>query len=502
MGRAILITGGRVLDPEGELHRPVANDILIEADCISALGESAKARAEAIGAEIVDASGKLITPGFVNAHSHSHDVLLRGVFEQQPLEVWGLAAFPSGWPRRPTEEILLRTELHAAECLRGGITTVQDMVTIVGPDEDHAAAIIDGYVRSGLRTVLAIQFSDCGPAKSIPYLDDELSPALIAPLMRDVDPAPMQRFVERLIAGTSYPNLTWGLGPSAPQRCSEELLSWTAALSKAQDLPLFTHLYETRSQAVLARTAYAANGGSLVNSMERAGLLNPRTVVAHGVWITPNEIDRLGEAGVQLACNPLANLKLLNGAAPVRRYAQADVRTALGCDNSSAGDAQNIFQAMKLFALWWGLQSPAGEEGAAAAAFRAATIGGAAALGLAGQIGRIKEGYKADLLLFDLADPVWKPLNSAVRQLVYGESGRALRMVMVDGKIVFTGEWLNTLDEQSMDARLEAAHEHVRLELANLIHRNEPLAKAMLRVHERVKAVSLDIDPLHLTGLE
>jgi 5-methylthioadenosine/S-adenosylhomocysteine deaminase len=201
MGRAILISGGHVLDPESELHRPAATDVLVEADCISALGKTATARAEAIGAEIVDASGKLITPGFVSAHSHSHDVLLRGACEQQPLEVWGLVAFPSGWSRRPTEEILLRTELHAAECLRGGITTVQDMVTIVGPEEDHAAAIVDAYVRSGLRTVLAIQFSDLGLAKSIPFLDEELAPRLIAPLMRDADPAPMQRVVERLIAG-------------------------------------------------------------------------------------------------------------------------------------------------------------------------------------------------------------------------------------------------------------------------------------------------------------
>jgi len=502
MGRAIFISGGRALDPEGELHRPATTDILIEVDRISALGEAAKTRAEAIGAEIVDASGKLITPGFVNAHAHSHDALLRGAFEQQPLEVWGLAAFPSAWPRRPTEEILLRTEMHAAECLRGGMTTIQDMVTIVGPDDDHAAAIIDAYARSGLRTVLAIQFADRGLAWSIPFLDEKLAPELFAPLARDIDPAPMQRFVERLLAGTSDPKLTWGLAPSAPQRCSDVVLAWAAALSQAQNLPLFTHLYETRSQAVLARAAYSADGGSLVNFMERVGLLNPTTVVAHGVWITRNEIDRLGDAGVQLACNPAANLKLLNGVAPVRRYAQANVRTALGCDNSSASDAQNIFQAMKLFALWWGLQSPAGEEGAAAAAFRAATLGGAAALGLAGQIGRIKKGYKADLLLFDLADPVWKPLNSAVRQLVYGESGRALRMVMVDGKIVFTGERLATLDERSMDARLDAAHESIRRELANLIHRNTPLAKAMLWVHERVKAVPLDIDPLRLAALE
>ncbi|MGH9811410.1 MAG: amidohydrolase family protein, partial [Terriglobia bacterium] len=331
---------------------------------------------------------------------------------------------------------MLRTELHAAECLRGGMTTVQDMVTIVGPDDDHAAAVIDAYERSGLRTVLAFQVSDLAPAKSLPFIEEELSRGLNWQPSSDSDPQPVQGFVERHLVPLRGTRLTWGIAPSAPQRCSDALLAWAARLSHDRELPLFTHLYETRTQAVLARLAYSTDGKSLLGLMHRNGLLNPRTVVAHGVWITPDEIDRLADAGVQLACNPAANLKLLNGAAPVRRYADAGVRIALGCDNSSASDAQNMFQAMKLFALWWSLQSPISESGAAAAAFRAATIGGAVAVGLGGHVGRVQQGYKADLLLFDLSDPAWKPLNSAVRQLVYAESGRGLRTVIVDGQVV------------------------------------------------------------------
>src|ERR1700694_1079656 len=106
MTRRLLIAGARVLDPDGELHRPPVSDVLIEAGQIVALGEDATARAG--DAEILDARSCLLTPGFVNAHSHSHDVLLRGQFEGLPLDAWGPLAFPSGWPRRSTEEVRLR----------------------------------------------------------------------------------------------------------------------------------------------------------------------------------------------------------------------------------------------------------------------------------------------------------------------------------------------------------------------------------------------------------
>jgi 5-methylthioadenosine/S-adenosylhomocysteine deaminase len=488
MSRRLLITGGRLLDPDGELHQPPLQDLLIVDRRIAATGEAA--RTQAGDAAQLDATGCLVTPGFVNAHSHSHDVLLRGLFEALPLEAWGLTAFPSGWPRRSADEVGLRATLHAAECLRGGITTVQDMVTIVGPDREHADAVIEAYDEAGIRTVLALQFGDRGAAEALPFAET------IPGLPGASDPAPMQRFVQDLLDRPTTPLLTWGLGPSAPQRCSEPLLRWVAALSRERDLPVFTHVYETRSQAVLARLRYAQDGGSFITHLARLGLLDPHLVIAHGVWIGDDEIRQLGAAGAHLTCNPNANLKLLNGVAPVRRYANAGAGLALGCDNSSANDVQSIFQSMKSFALAWALQSQAGEHGAAAQAFRAATSGGAAALGLAGKVGTLRPGAQADLVLFDLSDPAWWPMNSAVRQLVHAETGRSVRDVLVGGEVRVRNGRLVAIDAVSLMARAEAARQHMAGDLATLLNRNEALFAAMLALHDRCAAHPLDIDRL------
>ena len=378
----LLLTGARVLDPEGELHRPPPQDVLIEDGVIIAIGTGLGAD----GAERFDASGCLLAPGLVNAHSHSHDSLLRGRFEAVPLDVWGLGAFPASWPPRGADEVRLRTALHAAECLLGGITTVQDMLSLQGPDPAPLQAVLDAYRTSGIRAVLALQFADQALADTVPFA------ALLDGLALPGAPNPMCDFVQSHL--NPAPRLHWGLGPSAPQRCSEALLHWTAALARERGLPVFTHLYETRAQAVHAQTY-----GSHAERLDGFAHL----VVAHGVWTNQAEIARLGASGAFLVCNPVANLKLLNGVAPVRSYADAGVRIALGCDNTSASDAQSMFQAMKTFALAWAMQ---GGEDAAAEAFRAATIGGAAALGLP-DIGRVRVGARADLVLFDLGDPAW-----------------------------------------------------------------------------------------------
>lgn len=482
-----------ILDPNGELDQPPTADILVTDGRIAAIGPAGSLDA---GSDFrtIDARGMLVTPGFINAHYHSHDVLLRGMFEQLPLEAWGLYSFPSSFPRRSDEEVRIRTLLGAVENLRCGVTTVQDMASIVGPDQQHVDALLSAYQEAGIRVVVALQFGDRATADTVPFWRTQLSPAALSLLGGDIDPAPMQDFITSVLETRRSERLTWALGPSGPQRCSEPLLNWMAGMAASRDLQVFTHVYETRSQAVMARLGYEAYSHSLVSFLGRLGLSNKRLTIAHGVWISDAEIDMLGAAGANLACNPISNLKLLNGVAPIRRYADAGVNIALGCDNCSGNDAQNIFEAMKAFALFWGMQGEAGETGAARRAFQAATLGGARALGLEDEIGSIRIGLKADLVLMKLDDPSFVPLNSAVRQLVYAATPRAIHTVLVNGEPVVESSRMTRFDERSLGDAARRIQPCLCDDYRAVSMRMAPLAREVLDIHRKIECYPVEID--------
>lgn len=488
----ILIAGALVLDPKGELHRPAAQDILVEDKVIVALGDEARSRGQA--AKTFDARGLIVTPGFVNAHCHSHDTLLRGLFEQMTLETWGAVAFPFHWPPRPTEEIAVRTRAHAVECLLNGITTIQDMVTIVDFGLDHAAAVASAYSEAGIEAVIAPQYSDLAGRAGVPFVDDCFAADEIGRLGDRSDFRPIVEKLTSIFTGISARGVSWALGPVQPQICSDDFLQWTAGYSAETGMRLYMHLYETRAEAVLARRTLASDMGSAVRRLVRLGVATPLLTIAHGVWITGREIDELAQHGVGLATNPVTNLKLMNGFAPIRRYHDAGVVTGLGCDNSSASDAQNIFQAMKTFALLWAMQSSSNDQTAAAAAFRAATTGGAKLLGLEGKVGRIAPGYRANLTFIDATGPAWRPLNSAVRQLVYGETGRGVTHVMAAGRFVVTDGKCRTVDEASLCRDIDRIREAMETDLAGVIGRAAMLTKSYAAVAARVAAEPLEFD--------
>lgn len=490
--QATIITGGQFLDIDDDLDHPPVSDLLIVGDCIVATGPSASTQSARYNSlRHIDATGMLVIPGLINAHYHSHDVMLRGTFEQLPLDAWMLYSAPSCYPRPSPDRIALRTRLGAAECLLNGITTAQDMVSIVDADSEHLDAVINAYADSGMRVMLALQIADRNPVECVPFWN-EMPEAIRNRLPPAASAAPFQTLIENRIGQPPQARLHWGLGPSGPQRCSDELLTWVERVSRDQKLQVFTHTYEARSQAVLARIAYPNE--SLIEHLDRFGLLNERLTIAHGVWISAEEIRRFGATGANLACNPISNMKLLNGFAPVVQYNQAGVGIGLGCDNCSGNDSQNLFQAMKMFALLWGLYSDAGETGAAKAAFHAATIGGARALGMADTLGRLKPGFRADLVMIDLAEAAYRPLNSVIRQLVYGESGKGVHTVMVDGEIVVDNHRLVTM----RDSDLKNEAENWRLTLAEetrkVGERNAAILKDILVAYEKANRYPLDFD--------
>jgi len=323
----LLIRNGRVFDLDGDVHQPPLADLLIRNGVIEAIGPGLVAEPSV---PVLDATGQLLIPGLVNAHYHSHDVLLRGLFEQMPLDIWGYYSGPGNYPASTAADIELRTLLGAADCLTNGITTVQDMVTIPGGDRAQLDAILEGYRSSGIRVSLGLQIADRIAAETVPYWD-EIGGAVGERLRAPVNVDALRRLIEETVDTTPFERLVWALAPSAPQRSTDALLDWVAGLARERSIQTFTHVYEARNQAEMARIGCAE--GSLISRLERFGLLNSRLTIAHGVWIDDGELARFGAAGANMVFNPASNLKLLNGFAPIRGYADAGAGVAIGCDN-------------------------------------------------------------------------------------------------------------------------------------------------------------------------
>lgn len=490
----LLIRNGLVMLDDSDQHVPTRADILVEDGVIGAIGEDAVARAGS--AQVLDATDKLISPGFINAHYHSHDTLAKGLMEQKPLETWRLLALPPQYPKRSREEIKARTLLGALECLRSGMTTVQDMVTLYPFDEEHLDAVLEAYDEIGLRAVVALQYADIKGINTIPFWKDVFPQKLHGQLSTAAEPDAridqLAYFEDKFLKHPSkFERISWALGPSAPERCTTELIERTVELSRTYDLPIFTHIYESKGMALQARMEYPQHGGSLIKRLAQEGLLGPRLNLAHSVWLQDEEIAILAETGTNVVINPLSNMKLKSGIPPILELQQAGVSMALGCDNCSCSDAQNIFQAMKLFGLMVHISHDQDQTPQAEAAFKAATKGGAHAIARDADLGRIKVGARADLVLFDLRDPSFIPLNSAVRQIVYTEGGRGVHTVIVDGEVVIAGGKLQSMDEDALLEQIMAVVPQFREDYAAIEKRVENLRPYLDEAHRRIWAAEV-----------
>lgn len=247
----LLIKAGRVFDQSGNVDVPSIADILIIDGEIFEVGAGLdeKIRRSALPEirgrkvdEVIDAGDRLAIPGFVNAHYHSHDVLLKGCFESVPLELWLMSALPPNYPKRSTAEIRARTLLGAIECLRSGITTVQDLATLYPFDEEHLDAVLQAYEDVGIRCVFALQIADIPGVKLVPFWNEvvpeserRLLTGATEPL-KGIDLPTLMRDVVRSRQGR-HRRVTWALGPSSPGSCSEDLLTKLSELSRTTSNP-------------------------------------------------------------------------------------------------------------------------------------------------------------------------------------------------------------------------------------------------------------------------
>jgi 5-methylthioadenosine/S-adenosylhomocysteine deaminase len=488
--RRLLVRGGQVYDHDGDVHKPTLADILIEDGNIVAVG----AGLAADGAEIIDAREKLVIPGLINAHYHSHDTLCRGLFEELPLEIWLLYTLPLGGSRS-REEVRARTLVGALESIRCGITCVQDMLGLVPLDDANTDVVIDAYREIGLRVVFSPMVWDLPPIAMVRHKDElpadvqEMMGATGRPIRDQIDYLEHQ-FRRHPACGT----LHWAIAPFAPQRCTPKMLQSCAELAARHDLPIYTHVYETRGQVLIAREQFADHDGSLISYLANNGLLDRRLNIVHSVWISRPEMERMAAADAGIVVNHLSNMKLKSGVAPVCDLREAGVRLGIGCDNCSGSDVQSIFQAMKMFCLLSAVSEPQPGPPLAHEVLRHATLGNARTAGLAGRLGAVKPGHKADLVLIDLKDTAYLPYNSAARQLVYTEAGRGVDSVIVDGRVVMRERKVLTIDEDALRREVESLMRHFIADYDAIVASRKRALPFMLDAHRKVWATEIGMN--------
>ena len=434
--------------------------LLIDGDRIAAILPQ---DAQVADADRLDASDRLIIPGLVNGHTHSHGALARGGVPDDAILETFLAG--SAWLNagRSHDDLALAAQLSAVELIRKGCTACFDLfIELPGPTVEGTHAVAQAYDAIGMRAVVAPMIADQTIYQALPGLleafDGPLKDAVAALSLPDWDSTIAVCEAALRNWPVSTDRVRPGIGPTIPLHCSDPFLQACARLSKEIGLPLQTHLAETRTQQIMAQRKY---GTSLAEHLSELGVLSPRFSGAHGVWLSDLEMALVAEAEAGISHNPMSNLRIGSGIAPLRRMADAGVTMGIGTDASNTSDGQNMFEATRLAATLSRAHSiDSADWVRAREAFDMATVGSARLLGF-DKLGKIAEGWAADLVFLDASYCHYTPQRNTLDQIVFAETGAAVREVMIAGQTVFAGDRILTLDEQALRARALAAAERI-----------------------------------------
>ncbi len=397
---------------------------------IVAVGTSAEIARKYSSKQLINAQGKVVIPGLVNAHTHIPMTLFRGISDDLDLQDW-LTKYIFPAEAKNVDEAFVRagTRLGLAEMIRGGTTTFCDMYYF----ED---AIADETFKAGVRGVLGETLIDFPSPDNKTFAD-----ALIY----------TEKFVKKW---QGNPLITAAIAPHAPYTVSEEHLKQTRALSDRLNAPLLIHLAEADSETEFIQKNQ--KGMRPIEYVEKIGFLSDKTIAAHVIQANEAELEILKKRGVGIAHNPQSNMKLASGVAPVPMMLAKDLRLGLGTDGAASNNDLSLWEEMdtaaKLHKLFW--KDP--KVVSAEQAFTMATVGGARALHLEDKIGSLEAGKLADIVIVDFDGLHQTPMYKVYSHLVYATKAGDVRHVIINGKIIMRDRNLLTLDENAIkkDANL------------------------------------------------
>ena len=372
--------------------------------------------------QIIDYQGAWIMPGLVNCHTHSAMTGLRGIRDDSNLHEW-LEDYI--WPAEAefTPEMTTKAVKEAlTEMLQSGTTTFNDMYNTNGVEIEK---IYEAVKASKMR---------CYFSPTLFSSEAETTKEAIA----------RTRAIIETIKGYQDPNLKVMVAPHSPYSCSRDLLESSLELAKEENIPLHIHVAETQEESGIILKRY---GKRPLAFLDELGYLDHKAVFAHGVELNEAEITRLADSQVAIAHNPISNLKLASGIAPVVQLQKAGVAVGIATDSVASNNNLDMFEEGRTAALLQKMKNGDASQFPIETALKSLTIEGAKVLGMANEIGSLEVGKQADFLVIQPQGKIHlQPQENMLSHLVYAVKSSDVNDVYIAGEqVVKDGQVLTVI---------------------------------------------------------
>jgi 5-methylthioadenosine/S-adenosylhomocysteine deaminase len=409
--------------------------VAIQGSDIAAVDTAENVAASYTARETLDAGGQIVMPGLINTHTHAPMVLYRGLADDLALMDWlQKYIFPAEAKTVTREFVRAGTRLAALEMIRSGTTTYADMYYF---EEEIARATREAGIRGVLGQTI-IQF----PVPDAKTPQEELV-----------------RTEEFLKAFADDELITPAIAPHAMYTLDAASLRASRALADKYEAPVLIHLAETADES---RTSQKQHKMSPTRYLESLGFWGPRTLAAHGVWLSASDIQILARRKIGVSHNPESNMKLASGTAKVPAMRKAGINVGLGTDGAASNNDLDMFEAMRQAAFLHKLTTGDPRAVPAATALAMATIEGARALQMDDRIGSLEPGKRADMIAVSMSGARQTPMYDPISHLVYVARGDDVTTTIVNGRIVMRDGKVLTLDEAAVLKEANAMAVRVR----------------------------------------
>jgi len=394
-----------------------------------------------------DLQGKVVTPGLINTHVHLAQAMIRGCADDMELldwlgkRVWVLQGNYSEEDGRASAELCI------LEMLKSGTTAFVECMLAERYGFDGIAEVV---VHSGIRAALSKIVMDVATYAT---KDSWMHPGMVED---------RETTLKNTLAmydkwdGAGNGRLAVWFGPRTPGGVTPELYREISELARERDMGITVHLAEVQADRTYLKEHF---GQTPAQFAEHVGLVGPRVLLVHMVWLDANDIDILARTGTHVSHNPASNAKLASGIAPVPEMLAAGVNVALGTDGGPSNNTYDVVREMRWASYVHKARTLDPMVTPAEAALEMATINGAKAMGLENEIGSLEVGKQADFVAFDLDKPRLTPSMNPVSTLVCAATGADVDTVVIGGRIVVQAGHALTMDEERIlrEARERAA---------------------------------------------